>query len=70
MISFPHNLYAQNHHSYGRPAPEHAQACVYILSSVKIGPRTAYFVRATTQHTLECPHERSKACRDVARTFA
>ena len=39
-----------------------------------IGPGTGLtfitFTRATTQHTLECPHERSKVCCDVARTFA
>ena len=27
-------------------------------------------VGATTQHTFECPHERSKVCCDVAQTFA
>ena len=26
-------------------------------------------VRATTQHTFECPHERSEICGEVARTL-
>ena len=47
---------------------------INILSSAKSGPRTAYHfhanVCATTQHTFECPTERSKFCCDVAQTFA
>ena len=57
-----------------RPTPEIYNHNHYYHTTITILVRVpAYYVHAnvwaTTQHTFECPHERSKICCDVARTF-